>query len=150
VNATVSTVTISGQTTLRIEAKDGSPVELIAGGAGKDALAKLGMTAERLTVPHIAGTDDPKVSPGGTYGLALSSALNISTAAGAGTALNQLTAAVSTSQSAYRSLYWDDTKALMVDGTTQPSTDPVIAAQLANYQAALTRLTSAPDPTIGF
>jgi hypothetical protein len=148
VNATVSTVTISGKTSLRIEAKDGSPVELIAGADGKDALAKLGISPERLTVPHIATSDEPKVSPGGTYGLALSSALDISTTAGAGVALNQLASAISTSQSGYRSLYWDDTKVMMVDGTTQPSTDPVIAGQLANYQAALDRLTSSSSSSL--
>lgn len=142
VNATVTTPTIDGATTLRIEAKTNSKVELIAGAAGKDALDKLGIEPQRLSIPYVAGTYDPKVSPGGTFGLDLSEGLNISTAADASAALKKISSAVSMSQTAYRSLYWDDAKAKLADGTTSTSTNAQISKQLANYQAALSRLTS--------
>jgi len=148
--ATVSTLTLSGSTTLRIEAKDGSPVELVAGANGKDALAKLGIAPQRLTVPHLVKSGEPKVSPGGNFSLALDIAMNLSTAADAAAALGKLKSAISTSQTGYRSMYWDDGKAKLVDGAKPSSTNPIIAAQLKNYQAALTRLTNGPDATIGF
>ena len=45
-------------------------------------------------------------------------------------------------QSAYRSLYWDSTKTTLVDGTISSNGGSAYQkAQLANYQAALSRLT---------
>jgi hypothetical protein len=53
-------------------------------------------------------------------------------------------------QTAYRSLYWDDTKAKMVDGVKNTATGTqstaIANAQLANYQAALNRLNSSSHP----
>ncbi len=46
-------------------------------------------------------------------------------------------------QTAYRSLYWDSGKASLVNGTLSTGSGSAYQQkQLANYQAALTRLTS--------
>lgn len=129
---------------LRIEAKTGASVELIAGAAGKDALAKLGIPAERLSVPDIAAKTAPKVQPGGTYGLGLSAALRIGTAADAKVALGQITSALSMTKTAYRSLYWDSNKAATVDtaATAGSTVSAYDKAKLASYTDALTRISA--------
>ena len=57
-------------------------------------------------------------------------------------------------QTAYRSLYWDDGKAQMVDGVKNTATGTQStareSAQLANYQAALNRLNAGASSTLGF
>jgi len=138
----VTTPTVDGKQVLRIEAKAGADVELISGPDGRDALTKLGLEPSRLVVPEVAGARDPKVRPGGTYGLALTEALSIGTAKDAAIALKTIKQAISTTQSAYRSLYWDDAKAALVNAGNGngrgPS--PYQAAQVARYQDALTRI----------
>lgn len=71
------------------------------------------------------------------------------------TALGKIKDAISMSQTAYRSLYWDDTKAKMIDGSkknaaTGKESTAIVNAQLANYQAALARLNSSTPSTYGF
>lgn len=140
----VTTPTVDGKRTLRIEAKLGSDVELIAGSAGSDALDKLGLAPTRLAVPEIAGKKDPTVRPGGTYGLALSDALSLTDAKNAAVAVKHIKAAISTAQTAYRSLYWDDGKAALVDGAKASGSGPSAyqSKQLARYQDALTRISA--------
>lgn len=150
---TVSTPKTGDTSTLRIEAKAGNSIELIAGSADKDALAKLGIEPQRLSVPAVAASGAPKVQPGGTYGLALTDVLDLSSAAGATAALGKIKQAISTSQTAYRSLYWDDGKASLVEGYTNRGKGGVgtarVNAQLANYQAALDRLNTT-NLSLGF
>ncbi|QAY76635.1 hypothetical protein [Sphingosinicella sp. BN140058] len=142
-NVTVTTPRSGTGNTLRIEPKAGHTVALLEGAQGKDALEKLGIDPGRYNVPAI----DPKaqrVTPGGTFGLMLEDSLSIANVADAKYALGQIKSAVSMSQTAFRSLYWDQMKANLVDGvkaTGKPSAYQ--QAQLANYQSALTRLTSA-------
>lgn len=140
--AAITTPTVNGERLLRIEAKAGADIELIAGPEGSDALAKLGMEPQQLTVPAIAGPREPKVRPGGTFGLSLTEALSIGTAKDAAIALKVVKDAISVSQTAYRSLYWDDGKAALAEagagGGRGPS--PYQQAQLARYQDALTRI----------
>ncbi len=144
--AVVTTPTVDGRKVLRIEAKAGVDVELIAGPGTGDALEKLGLEPARLTVPAIAGKgrNEPRILPGGTFGLSLSEALSIGTAKDAAIALKTIKSAISVTQTAYRSLYWDDTKAALADAGTGggrgPS--PYQAAQLARYQDALTRVSA--------
>ena len=141
--ASVTTPTVDGKKLLRIEAKAGADVELIAGPDGLDALAKLGLSPTRLSVPTIAGKRDPKVTPGGTFGLALNDALSLTTAKDAAVALKQIKEAISTSQTAYRSLYWDDGKAALVNSYGGGGTVSAYQAkQVARYQDALTRISA--------
>ena len=140
--AALSTPTVDGDKLLRIEAKAGADIELIAGPAGSDALAKLGLEPQRLTVPTIAGPREPRVRPGGTFGLALTDALSIGSAKDAAIALKSIKDAISTAQTAYRSLYWDDSKAALADAGNGKGGGPSAyqKAQLARYQDALTRI----------
>ncbi|MET1754364.1 hypothetical protein ABVV53_02630 [Novosphingobium sp. RD2P27] len=133
-----------GNRTLRIEAKAGQEIELIAGATGKDALAKIGIEPVRISTPAPLPNDAPRVRPGGTYGLSLTHALSLKTLESAATALDRITSAVSMSQTAYRSLYWDSGKEALANGNSSSSKGGSVskyqAAQAARYQAALDRL----------
>ncbi|WP_338014342.1 hypothetical protein [Sphingomonas cavernae] len=139
-NATITTPKLDGQATLQIMAKQGYPIELVPGAQGKDALGKLGLSPTRLVVSPLPQDGDPKVKPGGNFGLGLSGALSLNSATDAAAALGTIKAALSMTQTAYRSLYWDSAKAGLVDGTVTGVGSPYQQAQLANYQAALDRL----------
>ncbi len=129
---------------LQFTASSGVPIELIAGPGSRDALAKLGLAPARLFAPIIAAPKAPKVQPGGTFSLDLTEALNLTTTAGAKVAATRIKAAITTTQGAYRSLYWDAGKARLVDGYAGNTTalNTAQSAQLAGYQEALARLTA--------
>jgi hypothetical protein len=151
--ATVTTPKIGEGRSLRVDAKAGHAIQFLAGPADSDALAKLGLDPQRVEAPEAVSRSAPKVRPGGSFGLNLSEALNLSTLDDAKVAMKKVEEAVSMSQTAYRSLFWDDGKARMVDGaknsaTGKQSTDRE-TAQLKNYQAALSRL-STSNATLGF
>lgn len=136
---------IAGQQALRIDAKSGHAIQLLAGTTGQDALFKLGLAPQRIETPLAKDAHAPAVAPGGAFGLALGEGLNLATAAGAKASLAAIKSALSVSQSAYRSLYWDDGKAKVADsvknGQTGTHSTARETAQLANYTAALKRLT---------
>lgn len=143
--AAVTTPTVDGKQLLRLEAKSGADVELIAGPAQGDALEKLGLAPQRLVVPTVAGSgrNDPRVLPGGTFGLGLSEALSIGTVADAAVALGKIREAISVSQTAYRSLYWDSAKAAQADAANGGGSVPAyLKAQIASYQDALSRISA--------
>lgn len=152
--ASVTTPFKDGGRGLAIAATPGTQIQLIAGADGKDALVKLGLDAKRISAPATPDKSAPAVKPGGAFGLDLDDALAIDTKAGATVALARVKQALSFTQSAYRSLYWDDTKAALADPRTSGKTGASTAieqAQLANYQAALTRLSSTSSTTaLGF
>ncbi|WP_213981682.1 hypothetical protein [Sphingomonas sp. dw_22] len=151
--ATVTAPTVNGQQTLSIVMKPDHDLQLLSGPAGSDALFKLGMEPQRIAADAPVPASAPKVRPGGTFGLDLNEAFNISTLDDAKVVLAKINDAISMTQTAYRSLYWDDTKASMVDGVKNTATGKqstaIEKAQLANYQAALSRLMSAPTGIIG-
>jgi hypothetical protein len=118
-------------------------VQFIAGPAGKDALAKLGLPEARVTVPVATTAKTPAILPGGRYGLDLTEALVIDTAENAKIGLGRIKQALSMTQTGYRSLFWDDSKTARVNGgVTGASSTSRQAAQIANYQAALDRLST--------
>ncbi|MFM9977382.1 MAG: hypothetical protein ACKVOP_04965 [Sphingomonadaceae bacterium] len=140
--AKVATATTGGEMVLNIDATAGSSIALVAGAPGRDALEKLGLDPTRLAVPVIAPKNAPSVRPGGNFGLALNEALTIGTAKDAAVTLAALKGAISTTQTAYRSLYWDDGKAALANGAQRGfALTPAQAAQLDNYREALARLT---------
>jgi hypothetical protein len=142
--ATVTMPSKDGGRSLRIDVKPGNEIQLIAGSGDKDALAKLGLDARRISAAPTLSDDAPKVRPGGSFGLDLSTSLRLDTKTEAANSLARVKQAISFTQSAYRSLYWDDTKAQMVDTPTKngrkAGSTVVQQAQLKNYQAALDRL----------
>jgi hypothetical protein len=146
--ATVTTPSGDEGRTLRIAAKPGAAIELVPGGEGRDALAKLGLPAAKLVAPPPYDADAPKVVPGGSYGLGLTNALDISTRDGAAFALGRIKSAISMTQTAYRSLYWDDGKAAIVNGgASTGGASPRQLAQIAQYRDALARISSL---TVGY
>lgn len=142
-DATITTPFTAGASSLKIEVKAGHTLELVAGAQGRDALAKLGLDPVRLVPPKPMATKaDPKVRPGGRYNLGLDDGLTLLDSKSAVTALAKIKNAVSMTQSAYRSLYWDTAKAALVDGAVPTGGGSAYQkAQLANYRAALSRLT---------
>lgn len=147
---TVTTPKIDGGNVLRIEAKAGHALDLIAGGGGKDALAKLGIAPSRLAVAAPLDDKAPRVRPGGSFGLDLSLGLNLKDKAAAALTFNKLKNAISMSQTAFRSLYWDSSKEALVNGGgAKGSVSPYQQAQLGRYQDALTRLSN-PNTNLGF
>lgn len=139
-NVKVSTAAKDGGLLLRIEAREGHQIELLAGSAGKDALEKLGLAPARLAAATPPAPKAPRVRPGGSYGLNIKEGISLATAADAAAALKQINAAISMTRTAYRSLYWDDSKAAMVNGAGGGRLSPYQQAQLARYEDALTRL----------
>ena len=114
-----------------------------------------GLASIRTTLPPPpAGDDEPRVKPGGTFGLNLTEAQSLGTVTDAATALGRIKSAISMTQTAYRSLYWDDMKANLVNGSKGGAGNGAgfarIQAQMSNYQAALTRLAAGPSSTLGF
>lgn len=140
--ASVTTSSVDGKRALSIYVKSGHGLSLISGPTGSDALAKLGIKPGQIASAAIAQEGDPKVKPGGKFNLALSTALTLDTKANAEYALKMIKSAVSMTQSAYRSLYWDDSKAMLVNGNMSGGGDAYTQSRMAAYQAALTRLTS--------
>ncbi|MEL7699760.1 MULTISPECIES: hypothetical protein [Citromicrobium] len=142
--ATVTTPSGDDGRTLSITAKAGQAIELVSGGEGRDALAKLGLPEAKLVAPPAYDKRAPKVVPGGSYGLDLTHAFDISTREGAALATKRIKSAISMTQTAYRSLYWDDGKAAIVNGGAGSTggASPRQLAQIANYQDALARISS--------
>ncbi|EIZ78721.1 regulatory protein FlaEY [Novosphingobium sp. Rr 2-17] len=146
--ANVIASTTAGALGLSIDAKAGSSIALVAGAPGKDALAKLGLDPTRLSVPVLVARGAPTVHPGGNFGLALTEALNLSTSKDAAATLTVLKNAISTTQTAYRSLYWDAGKAALTNGKNATALTAAQSAQLDSYKAALARLTPTADTTV--
>ncbi len=153
---TVTATNVDGVQSLRISMKQGHELELLAGSAENDALAKLGLEPQRIANQAAVVGTAPKVKPGGNFGLELSESLSLASIDNAKAALGKVKDAISMTQTAYRSLYWDDSKANFVDGSgktkngKKAGSTAVEQAQLKNYQAALSRLSSAPSSTLGF
>ena len=139
-NGTAASALVAGRQVLRITAQSGHSIELAAGPEGTDALGKLGMAPFRLVASLPRQADAPKVTPGGIFSLDLTDALAIGNAKSAGHALARITAALSMTQTAYRSLYWDANKEAMVNGGAAGGGNAYQQARLAQFQAALTRL----------
>lgn len=140
INGTAVSAKVNGEQVLRIDAKTGHDIELIAGPRGSDALAKLGMAPVRLVAAAPKPKDAPKVTPGGTYSLNLNDMLTLTDVKSAGAALTKIKAALSMTQSAYRSLYWDSAKEAQVNGVITGGGSAYQQGRLAQYQAALSRL----------
>ena len=145
----VTIASADGGKRLRIEARAGHEVELVRGSSGKDALAKLGIEPARLIAAAPPDPKAPRVQPGGNYGLDLHPALSLASERSATLALEKIQNAISVTQTAFRSLYWDDNKEALVNGSAGGQLSPYLAAQLSRYRDALNRL-SATSLSTGF
>lgn len=147
---TASTSRLGANSVLTIQAEEDMQIDILAGPDGQDVLQKLGMEAGRLTNPSPPSDTAPRVTPGGDFGLQLSGLLNLLNSTNAKAALGTVNSAISMTQTAYRSLYWDASKAALASGANallQSGGSAYQQAQLANYQAALTRLSGGYDTT---
>lgn len=135
---------------LRVAPKAGIDIEFIAGPNGRDALEKLGLPAARVSGMDPIEKNAPRVRPGGSFGLGLDPSLSIADTKAATATLAKLKSALSVAQTGYRSLYWDDGKQALVEGARKGGSTAREQAQMANYQAALSRLASGPSTSIGF
>ena len=120
---------LAGVQRLSIMARDGREgAVLVSGEPGRDALAGLGLSAG--FIGPTASKDGPK-----TFGLDLPQALSLSTKEARTASGERLQAAMKAVRDAYRSL--------APTSTSNATSGPVpayLTAQLANYQAALSRL----------
>lgn len=134
--------------TLKIKAVAGHSVEIFAGEAGADALAKLGIEPTRLlSAEEIFDLDDEDVgidptNLGGVFALGLDRSFNILDKTSARYVLAQLDNSISTIQRAFRSLTFDPLKALVKNQLqNQAGQAPAfLTKQIANYTGALLRL----------
>lgn len=117
---------------LTITARDGQTGAVItAGEPGRDALAGLGLPPGYVGAGSAGGDDGPKA-----FGLDLPASLNLTSSAAIKEAGERLQAAMKAVRDAYRSLAPQDS------GTAAAGAAPAyLTAKLANYQAALARLT---------
>jgi hypothetical protein len=122
-------VTAGGVQRLSIAFTDGRDGAVLrAGEAGRDALTGLGL------MPGYIG---PKSDDLKTFGLNLTNSLNLRDAEAVKTANDKLGAALVILRGAYRALSPDSNKPKITG-----EAPPYLKAQLANYQAALARLTA--------
>lgn len=135
---------------LRISAlDDGLPITFTAGNGDQDLLSRIGLEAGKLLpkneVFDINLDDDikPEEDLGGAFGLKLGGALHVRDKATARYVLGLLDTAISTTQRAFRSTFFDPIKAqLLAEGKNNGPVPPRIAAQIANLQTGLQRLQS--------
>ena len=145
----VSTDDNKGQE-LRIETRNGSIVDVLAGKGARDALIKLGMQPTKILSPEALstvgdaslGTDPDNL--GGTFDLKLLSAFSLRSKKEAEFVSAQINTALETIRRAFRSLTYDPVKAkILRDADLKKGTVPVyLSKQLSNYQAGLNKLTS--------
>jgi WD40 repeat protein len=140
---TVSKSTVNGDRSLLLKpSTNSSTVELVAGPAGHDALASLGLTAgvihRTLVVNGKSASADGK---GNVYGLHLDSNINLNSADAIKKAQSELSDAMSNVRTAYKDLLAQATPQSAVAAAAPKGPVPAyLTNQIANYQAALNRL----------
>ena len=94
----------AGAESLKLQVNAGTTLQLVAGPADSDALARLGIDAGTLTLPAQNAKDSDATASDGaqTYGLGLTGTLDISTKMGADLARSQLLTVLSSLQSTYQ------------------------------------------------
>jgi trimeric autotransporter adhesin len=134
-----------------IRQKGDSRVELTSGGAGQDALAKLGMQPTRLLSSKIlfnlsdnSRNQKDEQRPGGTFSFSLTTDWSIGDENSAKFVGKKLEESIGKVQTAYRSLYFDETRARAAQriGTGGGRVSPYLQQQNANYLSALQRLSA--------
>ncbi|MFQ5348186.1 MAG: hypothetical protein ACE5ED_10140, partial [Rhodothalassiaceae bacterium] len=140
---------------LEISALDSNQIDLIAGPAGKDLLAKIGLTPQRLvgldalleldtgTSSTSSKSKEPKI--GGNFALRLDQPLSLANKTAAQFTLTQIQDAIETTKRAFRSL----TPEQLPDPAQSGPVPPQLSKELANYSDALLRLQFASFGTGG-
>ncbi len=136
---------------MKIKVNSGVTAKLIAGPADSDALARLGIapgTLSSASTTSSSSTSSSSTSSSSTqtFGLGLSTNMDISTATDAGAARAQLLNVLSAIQSAYQT---SNTPASSTSKTTQSSgtASPYLQSQIANYTLALNLMSASSSNT---
>ncbi len=143
-SVTTSIVTVNGERQLQIKPLNSrSTVELVAGRVGRDALQALDLPTGVLRNTTTVKGKTVSADGGGTvYGLKIANDLNLNSPDAIKEAMSEFSTAMSTIRTAYRDLL---TAASPQTAASKAATGPVpayLTAQIANYQAALDRLTA--------
>jgi hypothetical protein len=145
----VKTLTAQGSTQLQIKPLNGrTQIELQSGPVGRDALAALGISEGLVTTDAVTakatapGSQKVGALPATNklkayYALAMSSGLNL----GSANDIKQSQAALQLALSTVRTIYGDMTTAPAVDTSGKNAPPKYLTNQIAQYQAALSRLT---------
>lgn len=151
---TATKTTINGKRQLTLAPfSPSSTAELVEGPAGHDALTALGLQPGvlRNTTVNSSGQVVSADGKGTVYGLKIDTSLNLNSKASIAAA----TAALQTAMNVLVTAYGDMKRAAMPKSTTPPTTNPTgtvpsyLTNQIANYQAALSRLTSGSSSGTG-
>ncbi len=142
---------------LRVEALRGATIEFLPGAEGENALPGLGLTATKLFDEINPTSDNNEKDPskiGGIFGLQLDRGLNLRSKDAAKAAVSALDLASGIVQRAFRSLTFDPQKEALKKLLAEraPSGPPpeYLTKQIANFQAALDRLSGGGSATLGF
>jgi hypothetical protein len=133
-------------TKIAVRALGDARLDLLAGPAGKDALAKLGLSPGQLRSANVlfdTGKDPVELArtPGGSFGLDLSDSLALTDDKTSGVVKAKIETALETVKRAYRSLYYDPAREELARRRSATGAVPAyLTAQLGNYQDALNRL----------
>jgi hypothetical protein len=140
---TAAVTSSTTQETLTLTATDpNNSVQILAGPTGENALPALGLTPGLVQPkPPSTSSSSSTTPPQTTFGLGLSSSINLSTAAQATQAGGELQYAISQVQAAYQALVAANTPKSAQAAVSNAPVPSYLSAQLANYQAGLARLT---------
>lgn len=145
--AKVETATSGNSRVLKISpASNTSTIEVVAGKGGTDVLTALGLSGGVIRATKTDGGKTVSADGGGpAYGLQLPPELDLTTEAGRKNANVVITRAMSQIRTAYREVSdaarGIDSSASSTPGKTGGTVPAYLTNQLANYQAALDRLT---------
>jgi hypothetical protein len=147
--ATATTTTVNGKSVLQIVAANArNPVTIAAGPTGKNALTALGLTAGEITPDATLGNVSPYGAAEGkgsnaksVLGLVLPATMDISTTAGAKSALTALQLAIAKVENLYQDMSTPSKSATSSNQQALSATlSNYYSSQLSNYQLALSRL----------
>jgi hypothetical protein len=139
--ATVNTTATQETLSLSAANPDDS-VQILAGPTGQNALPSLGLTPGLIQPAQSQSSSNSSTPPPQTsFGLGLSSVLDLNSAADAKHAGSQLQFAMSEVQSAYQALVTANTPKSALRAAASGPVPQYLQAQIANYQAGLRRLT---------
>ena len=127
---------------LQIKALNGrTSIEISAGKDGRNTLEALGLKEGVVQNAVAASTTGSAKPPKKTYGLTLNLSMDLGSSAKIKTASDELRAAMSTIRSAYKDLLTASQPKTTTNPTANGPVPAYLTSQIANYQAALSRLT---------
>ncbi|WP_443751137.1 transcriptional regulator [Asticcacaulis solisilvae] len=149
-NLTVDTTKVLGKPLDQLEIKPSNPtseMEFIAGGAGQDALKGLGLSAGLVSNAAnntMDASSNDYLTSKKEMGLSFNGALNLNSPENITAAITALKATMANVQKVYTYLKYGDPQSSSSStktGNTSGQVPAYLTSQIANYQAALQRLT---------